>query len=301
MKNLKTSLLILFLLGLIFSCKSDDDSTPNDDNNDPDPVVCEIPKITNSSNEDFLNPCAIAVSPQGQIIVTTYNGGYGQVGLYRIWASYEAFSTNQLPIQEGFQTAAEAATFDPTENLYVAETEQVARISVYLKNGNAYNFSHFIQGGLNNPRGIVFDNGKLYISDDGNGRVVSVSNPATPNSPINVEFATSGSVKAITADAENFYYVQFTENKVIKRSKADGTTKSISVTNPVDITLHNGNLYITSPTTKKLTVVSAEIFSEECMEIKDGFNASFATAFHPNGGLLMTAYDLDKINVLSLQ
>lgn len=300
MKNTKISILSIFLLGLIISCKSDDDSTPNPDDN-PDPIVCEIPNITNSGTEDFLNPCAIAVSPQGQIIVTTYNEGYGQYGLYRIWASYAAFSANQLPIQEGFQIAAEAATFDPAGNLYVAETEQVARISVYLKNGNAYNWSHFIQGGMNNPRGIVFDGGKLYIADDGNGRVVSVTNPTTPNSPIQAEFSTNGSVKAITSDAQYFYYVQFTENKVVKRSKTDGTTQSLDVTNPVDITLHDGNLYVTSPTSKKLTIIAAETFSEECMETKDGLNASFATAFHPDGGLLMASYDLDKINVLSLQ
>lgn len=301
MKNIKISILFLFLFGMIISCKSDDDSTPNPDDDNPDPVVCEIPNIMNSSNEDFLNPCAIAVSPEGRIIVTTYNGGYGKVGLYRIWASYAAFSTNQLPIQEGFLTAAEGATFDPSGNIYIAETEQVARIVVYLKTQDGYMFSHFIQGGLNNPRGVVFDNGKLYIADDGNGRIVSVSNPATPNSPIQVEFSTNGSVKAITADDEYFYYVQFTENKVVKRSKADGSMESISITNPVDITLHDGNLYITSPTTKKLTIVSADIFSEECMETKDGLSASFATAYHPDGGLLLTAYDVDKINVLSLQ
>lgn len=304
MKNLKISILPLLLFGLIVSCKSDDDSTSNDDNNDPDPAVCEIPNITNSSNEDFLNSCGIAVSADGRIAITTYNGfdqGYGSQGVTKIWTSYTVFSNNQPPILTFNNVAAEAAVFDNNGNLFITETEQVAGVAVYLKSQNGYTYSHTIQGNLSNPRGITFDNGKLYIADDGNQRIVSVSNPATPNSPINAEFTTGGSVKAITSDAENFYYVQFAENKVVKRSKADGTTKSLSVNNPVDITLNDGNLYITSPTTKLLTIISAEIFSEECMETKDGLNASFATAYYPQVGLLMTAHYNDKINVLTLQ
>lgn len=303
MKNTKISILSLFLLGSIISCKSDDDSTPNPDEN-PDPVVCAIPNITNSTNKDFINPCAITVSADGRIAITTYNGfdqGYGSQGVTKIWTSYTVFENNQPPILTFNNVAAEGAAFDTSGNLFITETEQVAGVAVYLKNQNGYTYSHTIQGNLNNPRGITFDNGKLYIADDGNSRVISVQNPESPNFVIQNEFPTTGSVKAITADAENFYYVQFAENKVVKRSKADGSTQSLNVTNPVDITLHDGNLYITSPTSKKLTVVSAEIFSEECMETKDGLNASFATAYYPQVGLLLTAHDLDKINVLSLQ
>ncbi|SMC64592.1 NHL repeat-containing protein [Moheibacter sediminis] len=303
MKNTKISILSLFLFGLIISCKSDDDSTPNLDNN-PDPVVCTIPNITNSANKDFINPCAIAVSADGRIAITTYNGfdqGYGSQGVTKIWTSYTVFANNQPPVLTFNNVAAEGAAFDTSGNLFIAETEQVAGIAVYLKNQNGYTYSHTIQGNLNNPRGIAFDNGKLYIADDGNGRIVSVQNPASPNYVIQNEFPTNGSVKAITADEENFYYVQFAENKVVKRSKADGTIQNLNVINPVDITLHDGNLYVTSPTSKKLTVISAEIFSEECMETKDGLNASFATAYYPQVGLLLTAHDLDKINILSLQ
>lgn len=304
MKNIKISFLSLLFLGLIFSCNSDDDSTPNEDNNDPDPVACEIPNITANTNKDFINPCAIAVSADGRIAITTYNGfdqGYGAQGVTKVWTSYTVFANNQPPVITFNNVAAEGAAFDSNGNLFITETEQVAGVAVYLKNQNGYTFSHTIQGNLNNPRGITFDNGKLYIADDGNSRIVSVQNPASPNYVIQNEFPTNGSVKAITADSEYFYYVQFTENKVVKRSKSDGTTQNLTVTNPVDITLHNGNLYVTSPTSKKLTVISAEIFSEECMESMDGFNASFATAYYPQVGLLLTAHDLDKINVLSLQ
>lgn len=304
MKNIKISILFLFLFGMMISCSSDDESSNNDGDNNPDPAVCEIPDITANTYKNFTNPCAIAVSADGRIAITTYNGfeqGYGAQGVTKIWTSYTVFANNQPPVITFNNVAAEGVAFDSNGNLFITETEQVAGVAVYLKNQNGYTFSHTIQGNLNNPRGITFDNGKLYIADDGNSRIVSVQNPASPNYLIQNEFTTNGSVKAITADSENFYYVQFEENNVVKRSKTDGNIESLTVTNPVDITLHDGNLYVTSPTSKKLTVISAEIFSEECMEAMDGFDASFATAYYPQVGLLLTAHDLDKINVLGLQ
>lgn len=303
MKNLKILLFSIILSGIITSCSSDDESASGDEN--PDVEVCEIPNITFAEEHGFINPCAIAVSPDGRIAITTYNGfenGYGSEGITRIWASYSNFINNEPPILPSFPNiAAEGATFDTNGNLYITETEQVAGVAVYLKNQNGYTYSHTIQGNLNNPRGTVFDQGKLYIADDGNGRVVSVENASTLNYEIQEEFATNGSVKAITADNEYFYYVQFAENKVVKRSKENEEIQTINVTNPVDITLYDGNLYVTSPETNRLTVISAGIFSEDCMDTFDDFGASFATAHYPGKGLLITSHDEDKIKTLSLE
>ncbi len=303
MKNLK-QYFIIYLSVLLGACSSDDESSPPIDDNNPEPTVCNIPDLMLLFSRSSLNPCGIAVSNDGRIAITTYNGfenGYGAPGVTKIWSSYTVFSANQPPLLTFDNIAAEGATFDASGNLYIAETEQVAGIAVYLKNQNGYTYSHTIQGNLNNPRGIIFDQDKLYIADDGNGRVVSVQNASSPEYVIQPEFPTNGSVKAIAADQNYFYYVQFVENRVVKRPKADGETQNINVTNPVDIILHEGNLYITSPTTHKLTIVSAGIFSEECLETFDDYGASFGTAYYPGVGLLLAAHDNDEIRTLDLE
>jgi len=266
---------------------------------------CQIPRLSAINAVSFVNPCAIAVSKDGKIAITTYNGfenGYGSAGITRVWRSYEGWSKGDVPpILPSFQNvAAEAAVFDDAGNLYIAETELVAGIAVYLIENDHFIYSHTIQGNLNNPRGMVFDEGKLWIADDGNKRVVSVRNPQSPNYQFSDAFPTQGSVKAVTADHAHFYYVRYDENQVVKRNKSDGSETHIQVTHPVDISIHNGKLYVTSPSTHYLTVISSEPFSTECMKTFENFGASFATAYYPGAGLLLVSHDEDEVKILGL-
>jgi len=265
---------------------------------------CQIPRLSVINAVAFENPCAIAVSNDGKIAITTYNGfenGYGSAGTTRVWRSYEAWSKGDVPpILPSFQNiAAEAAVFDNAGNLYIAETEQVAGIAVYLNQNENFLYSHTIHGNFNNPRGMVFDKGTLWIADDGNKRVVSVRNPQSPNYQVSDAFSTNGSVKAVTADNAHFYYVQYDENRVVKRNKSDGGETYIQVASPVDISLHDGNLYVASPSTHHLTVISSERFSNECMGTFENFDASYASAYYQGVGLLLVSHDEDEIKTLA--
>lgn len=301
---MKTTLKILSILAIFFafsSCNDDDDGAqPNQDDNDDDPIVevCDIPNLNLQNTIGFSNPCAVAVASDGKLAVTTYNQPDGSVGVTKIWSSYQVLSNNQPPLITINTIAPEGAVFDSNGNLFVSETEQIAGISVFLKAQN-YTLFHKFQGGLNNPRGLAMDGDKLYIADDGNGRIVSISNPTQANSQITQEFSTNGGVKALAVDDKNFYYVQYTENKVVKRSKETGVEQSLSVTNPVDISIYDGNLYVTSPN-HKLTVIGAGKFSNDCMETFNDFGASFGTAHYQGLGLIMSSYDEDKLKILKL-
>ncbi|MBA3985781.1 MAG: hypothetical protein H0X63_04215 [Flavobacteriales bacterium] len=298
-----TLLVVLFIL--FSSCsKSDDDFVEENEENEE--LICQVAPLSFANNVAFPNPCGISIAGNGTLAITTYNGfdqGYGSMGVTKLWSSYASFAQGANPLFETNNTAAEAVVFDPDlGHMYIAETEQVAGIAVYLNVIQGYQYSHTIQGGFVNPRGLAVDStGKLYIADDGNGRIMSVAIPSNPSSPILTEYTGLNSVKGIAFSDSHLYYTNFIENKVGRISLTSGVKESVSVVQPIDIHIDQEAIYVSSYTTGKLHVFSTTLFSGECENVYENLTGSFAMTSIPDIGLLTTNHDKNAITILNIE
>ncbi|TJZ62213.1 hypothetical protein FAZ15_06820 [Sphingobacterium olei] len=309
-------------LGIALGCKKE--------GNGPHVAQCALPDYKAVSQGDFGRPCGIAVSKSGMVAVNAYNGfgeyggAYGILGKTRVWRNYSDFLAKAAPVAEWDNRGAEALAFDSDDNLYVAETEQVAGIAVYRKqvftiSGRpdvvTYHYVKTIQGGFVNPRGLAFDSqDRLYIANDGVGNIIRMNSPLTSDvkQPIASGF---GNVKGLAIYQDTLYTTTFGEDVVMKHTlNGDGSYGTIvgiarGIANPVDIAVTDGVLVISSPVSGMVTLLNPQGFNgpsvsyDDCVkEIAVGRNL-FGLAFvpTPSNGVGLLAAHLDQNKVIFYQ
>lgn len=250
-------LLVITAAAGLASCKKDKKDAPAD--------TCGIPELKMVSAADVANPCGIAVSAGGKVAVTEYKRPYGSSGLTKIWNSYSDLLANKPPIQMLQNIGAEAVAFDNNENLYVTETEQTARIVVYVKaraNGaDTYRYQRQIQEGFENPRGIAFDSkNRLYLVDDGKDRLLRFNDPMN-SSAFAVVASVFGNPKGLAIANDTLYLTGYKHNRLYKSELTSagsmGQTIIISLPTPVDVATYGKIVAIASPAASTITLLNA--------------------------------------------
>lgn len=290
----------LFLIAATaFSCS-------DDDNNNNKPNACALLGLTEIHSVAANNPCAIAVSPSGYIAVSEYNGGYGTIANIRIYSSYERFKSGTVSIVLS-AIAPEAMVFDKDNNLYVAETEQVAGIKVFdFVSEGAYNHKKTIQNNFNNPRGLAFDGaGRLYLADDGTGRIIRFDDPFNSNAHVTIGNWDAG-IKGLAINGKTMYVANYLTNSVSRNLlKDDGSFDvldgSVTVSKATDISINDNTLVVTSFDNSTVSVFSnCDLTNENKREYLDK-GRIFGTAFINPNTLLTADFGADKAKTFSLQ
>lgn len=291
--------LSIFLAALLLaSCSEDDNTTPAVN-------LCALPLPSAQSTNDISNPCAIAVSPSGMIAVSAYNGGYGAAADIKIYTSLQNFQSGTVKATLN-AIAPEAMVFDADDNLYVAETEQIAGIKVYDHIGDgAFSFKKTIQDDFSNPRGLAFDSeGRLFLADDGTGRIIRFDDPFNSNAHVTIGNWDVG-VKGIAIQDNVMYVTNYVTGSVSRNTlKADGSfeelTHAINFEKATDVSFSGKRVIVTSYETGKVAVCSECAFGDENKVTYDNLGKIFGTAFANNGLLLAATYDLDKVTQILL-
>ena len=303
------SLLRFFILVLLIAFSCSKKGSPDQNNS------CAIPELKPTSGVAFNHPCGVAVSRSGMVAVNEYNGfeQYGSLGKTSVYRNYSDFLTKAPPLAQFDSRGAEALAFDNNENLCVAETEQVAGIAVYRKLMQAgtisYNWVRTIQGGLNNPRGLAFDShNRLYIANDGVGNIVRVDDPVYDGVQKIIGQINKG-IKGLAMDRDTLFCTSYTDNSILLFPlKTDGTFgevihHSITVQQPVDVTVTTKLFAVSSPETGKITLYDRNgfvngIYAGCVKEIalgKNTFGLAFINASGSDTGLLAANLDQNKV------
>lgn len=295
MKNLK----FLFLIAAVaFSC--------SDDDNNNAPNACSLLSLAEAHSTAANNPCAIAVSASGYIAISEYNGGYGMIANIRIYSSYERFQSGTVSTVVT-AIAPEAMVFDKDNNLYVAETEQVAGIKVFDFVGEgAYNHKKTIQNNFNNPRGLAFDDqGRLYLADDGTGRIIRFDNPFNSNTQVTIGNWSVG-IKGLAINGNVMYVANYLTNSVSRNLlKEDGTLDvlddSVTVAKATDVSVNGNTLVVTSYDNSTVSVFSnCDLSNDNKREYIDK-GRIFGTAFINPTTILTADFAADKAKTFNLQ
>lgn len=279
---MKKLVCVLGLGAAMLSCSSDEDGG------------CGLAKASEKAGTPFTNGCGIAVSKSGRIAITVYNGGYGQPGEVRIYESYADLKAGNVQNTLEGVTAPEAVVFDSDENLFVAETEAVAGIRVYNSNDYYFLYSRTIQIGFNNPRGLAIDDqDRLYVADDGNGRIVRFDEPMTSDANIQLNNIGTG-LKGIAIAGNKMYVTNYNLNNVTayelgQETVIDANLGQVAVQGATDVSAKGNKVVVTSYATGKMTVLSGCDFSADKKNEYDAFGPCYGTAF-VNGGKLIGAF-----------
>ena len=260
---MKQLTLLIAGLSLLASCSGDDDN--------PAPDACALANLTPQSTYNQNNPCAIAVSPNGMIAVSEYNG-YQAAALIRIYTSYDNFK-NGVVRSSLNATSPEAMAFDADNNLYVSETELVAGIKVFDHVGDgAFAVKKTIQDDFVNPRGLAFDGqGRLFLADDGTGRIIRFDDPFNSNNHATIGSWDQG-VKAVAIQGNIMYVANYNTSTVSRNVlKADGTLEIINAgvefEKATDLSFNGNRVIITSFDTGKMAILSDCNFGESNMRV----------------------------------
>lgn len=287
---MKQLTLLIAGLSLLASCSGDDDN--------PAPDACALANLAPQSTYNQNNPCAIAVSPNGMIAVSEYNG-YQAAALIRIYTSYDNFK-NGVVRSSLNATSPEAMAFDADNNLYVSETELVAGIKVFDHVGDgAFAVKKTIQDDFVNPRGLAFDGqGRLFLADDGTGRIIRFDDPFNSNNHATIGSWDQG-VKAVAIQGNIMYVANYNTSTVSRNVlKADGTLEIINAgvefEKATDLSFNGNRVIITSFDTGKMAVLSDCNFGESNMRVYDDLGPTFGTAF-VGGDLLGATNNSDKV------
>lgn len=307
MKNIKIITLVLLIAtsGILQSCKKDKKGGNE----------CAKVDFEQKALADYTHPCAVAISKSGIVAVVEYNGfnAYGTNGTTTIWKSMDDFLAKKAPVQSFLSRGAEAAIFDASENLYIAETEATAGIRVYQKTGNvSYQYKTLIQGdgitgGFVNPRGMAFDvAGHLFIANDGVGNIVRITDPLN-NGPKQIIGADFDSAKGLAIIGNNMYVTVYNQNQVWKCTlKENGDFGEIvatyDVNKPVDVAVKDGVLAVSSPESGTVDIIDPEKIGRSgepftgCKKVLTVGNNVFGLAFNPlENGLLVAHLDLNRV------
>jgi hypothetical protein len=307
MKNIKIITLVLLIAtsGILPSCKKDKKGGNE----------CAKVDFEQKALADYTHPCAVAISKSGIVAVVEYNGfnAYGTNGTTTIWKSMDDFLAKKAPVQSFLSRGAEAAIFDASENLYIAETEATAGIRVYQKTGNvSYQYKTLIQGdgitgGFVNPRGMAFDAaGHLFIANDGVGNIVRITDPLN-NGPKQIIGADFDSAKGLAIIGNNMYVTVYNQNQVWKCTlKENGDFGEIvatyDVNKPVDVAVKDGVLAVSSPESGTVDIIDPEKIGRSgepftgCKKVLTVGNNVFGLAFNPlENGLLVAHLDLNRV------
>jgi|SRR6218665_540538 len=296
MKNLK----YLFLIAAVALSCSEDDNNNNNTN------ACSLLSLAEIHSVAANNPCAIAVSPSGYIAVSEYNGGYGTIANIRIYSSYERFKSGTVS-SVVTAIAPEAMVFDKDNNLYVAETEQVAGIKVFdFVSEGAYNHKKTIQDDFNNPRGLAIDDqGRLYLADDGTGRIIKFDDPFNSNAHATIGNWDAG-IKGLAINGNVMFVANYVTNSVSRNIlKADGTFEllddAVTVFKATDISINGNTLVVTSYDNSTVSVFSnCDLSNENKHEYTDKGRV-LGTAFLNATTILTANHGADKATTFSLQ
>ncbi|MBD3582991.1 NHL repeat-containing protein [Flavobacterium selenitireducens] len=269
-----------------------------------DAAGCDAANASEKAATPFANGCGMAVSRTGRIAITVYNGGYGQAGTVQVFKNLAALKAND-PQTTLMVTAPEAVAFDSDENLYVAETEAVAGVKVYQSNDYYFILNRTIQVGFVNPRGLAVDSqDRLYVCDDGNGRVVRFNNPLESNDFVELDGMGAG-VKGIAINKDKLYVTNYNLNRVTQLEIGPGAEMAAVVTGEAeiekatDVTTKGNKVVVTSFDSGKMTVLSNCDFSDEIKK-EFSFGGCFGTAFLSGGKLLGAFYAEDAVKEISV-
>lgn len=210
-----------------------------------------------SYTSGFDRPVGIAFSPAQKVVVTEFHGMnpdgtgyvYGSPGAVKIYNSTANFYTNIPDVSIPFaiiNNGPEAVVFDANENLYIAETENTAGISIFqppyaIKLKTIWN-------GFNNPRGIALDgSGNLYVADDGNGKIVKISNPLGVDAESDLITALI-SPKAVAIAGTYIFIAEYDGNRVTKYNIASpaASVETYNIDHPIDLHVSGCMLYIST-------------------------------------------------------
>ncbi len=301
MKKINTKITI-FILGFIFlnSCSGDDSSTPQQPS-------CDKLSLNSVSDNNFAKTCGIAIDHNGTIAISTYNGfteGYGaEANIYLASNLSNLFAGNYMQVLVA--TAPEALAFDKDGNLYVSETEAVAGIKVFKKEGNDYIHHKTIQSGFNNPRGLAFDNqNRLYLADDGNGRIVRFNDPFSSNDFEII--ATPGvGVKGVAINGDYLYVANFNQGTVSQsKIESDGSlgleVAKINVDQAIDVSANDGKIVITSYEKGSSVLVRACNFTNEGKTEYFDLGKTFGTIILDDSSVLCAVFGDGKIKSYQL-
>ena len=289
----------IFIAALLLTACSKDDNT------NPAVNLCALPLPSAQSTNDVSNPCAIAVSSSGLIAVSAYNGGYGAAADIKIYTNLQNFKAGIVKSTLN-AIAPEAMAFDSDNNLYVAETEQIAGIKVYDHIGDgAFSYKKTIQDDFNNPRGLAFDaEDRLFLADDGTGRIIRFDDPFNSNSHVTLGNWDVG-IKGLAIQGNVMYVTNYNTGSVSRNTlKADGSidtlTHAINFEKATDVSFSGTRVIVSSYDTGKVVVCSECAFGDSNKVVYNNFGKIFGTAFANNGLLLAATYDLDKVTQILL-
>jgi len=289
---------ILLAIALLIACSKEDDNTTAVN-------LCALPLPSVQTAFDVANPCAIAVSPSGMIAVSAYNGGYGADAQIKIYTSLADFQAGTIKSTVN-AISPEALAFDADNNLYVAETEQVAGIKVFDHIGDgAFAVKKTIQDDFMNPRGLAFDGqGRLFLADDDTGRIIRFDDPFNSNAHVTIGNWDAG-VKGLAIQGNVMYVTNYDTGSVSRNTlKADGSfellTNSIHFDKATDVSFNGTRIVMSSYETGKVVVSSDCAFGDSNKVVYDNLGKIFGTAFANNGLLLAATYDLDKVTQIVL-
>lgn len=289
---MKKTFLFFGIALLVISCSGDDADG------------CATANASEKATTPFNNACGMAVSKTGRIAITIYNGGYGQPGEVQVFENLAALKAND-PQTTLAVTAPEAVAFDSDENLYVAETEAVAGVKVYQSNDYYFILNRTIQIGFVNPRGLAVDSqDRLYVCDDGNGRVVRFNDPLTNNEFVELDGLGAG-VKGIALNGNKLYVTNYALNRVTQLEIGPGDEMAAvivgeaNVEKATDVATKGNKVVVTSFDTGKMTLLSNCDFSDENKK-EFSFGGCFGTAFLSGGKLLGAFYAEDVVKEVSV-
>lgn len=308
MKNKRIITLMLLIVaasGILSSCKKDKQGGNE----------CAKVDFEQKALAAYTHPCAVAISKSGIVAVIEYNGfnQYGTNGTTTIWKSVSDFLAKSAPVQSFQSRGAEAAIFDASDNLYIAETEGTAGIRVYQKTGDvSYQYKTVIQGdgitgGFVNPRGMAFDAaGHLFIANDGVGNIVKITNPLN-NGPKQIIGGGMGNVKGLAIIGNNLYVTVYNQNQLWKCTlKANGDFGEIvatyDVNKPVDVAVKDGVLAVASPESGTVDIIDPDKIGKSgeavtgCKKVLNIGNNVFGLAFNPSENSLLIAHlDMNRV------
>jgi len=288
---------------------------------------CKKKKATDSTNEcvavgntvvsntnGFDRPVGIAFSPGQKVVVTEFHGmnpdgtgyAYGSPGAVKIYNSTANFYTNISDVSIPFaiiNNGPEAVVFDANENLYIAETENTAGISIFQ---SPYAIKlKTIWGGFNNPRGIALDgSGNLYVADDGNGKIVKITNPLGVDAESDLITGLT-TPKAVAISGNYIFIAEYDANRVTKYNIASpgASVETFNIDHPIDLHVSGCMLYISSHGaiyggygSSKVVAVKADNMNAGIQKEYTGFTGiTFGIATDQAGNLFISDFSDGKI------
>ena len=292
---------------MAISCSSDDSSGNNGDDG-PGVNNCALSELTAGETKNFNNPCAIAVSPSGMVAVSAYNGfdiDYAILADVKVALSYEDYKAGNY-VASLQAISPEAMAFDDDDNLYIAETEGVAGITIYKKAANNnYNYFKTIQNNFVNPRGLAIDDqNRLYMANDGTGKILRFDDPLNSNGFEIVGNYNEG-IKGVAIKGNIMYVTNFTTNYVTRsRLNDDGSLDElvggVTVSHATDISVRGNKVIVTSYADSSITVFSDCEFTNENKTVYNNLGKIFGTAFISDTKILAASHDANYTMVIEL-